>query len=313
MDHQIIQQPEQYILVRFSDPVLSTQSLKGMISLSNNADLKFTVTDNEIRIYPVVRQYGHLDLTISAGIRNVLGYRYPTAQTLSLNFEDLKPAVRLIGEGVIIPESQGLLFPFEAVNLKAVDVRIIKIFENNIAQFLQVNRLSGNEELKRAGRLILKKTISLIPEHPVNFGEWNAFSLDLSKLIKTDPGAIYRVELSFRKKHSLFPCPDLSQDADELTQNDDSFETINDRDLAYYDASNEYYDYDYEYADYKWNERNDPCTDSYYNYYERKVARNVLASNFGIIAKQGDDKSLLFAVTDLRTTEPLGGVKLEIV
>ena len=35
------------------------------------------------------------------------------------------------------------------------------------------------------------------------------------------------------------------------------------------------------------------------------VSRNVLASDLGIIAKGGNNKTMLFAVTDLKTTEPL--------
>ncbi len=312
MDQEIVQQPEQHILLRFSDPLLSSQVLDGLITLSNNASLKFSVTDNEIQIFPVVRQYGTLDLILSPGIKNIQGYTSSSAQTLTLNFEELKPAVRLIGQGVILPESNGLLFPFEAVNLKAVDVKIIKIFEDNIAQFLQVNSLDGDYEMKRAGRLILKKTVDLIPERPINFGQWNAFSLDLSRLIRTDPGAIYRVELSIRKRHSLYPCPRSDDESGDLTRTDDPFETIDGKDLAYWDATTGYEDYNYEYEDYDWKERNDPCTDSYFKYYERKVSRNILASNLGIIAKQGEDKSLLFIVTDIRTAEPVNGVKLGI-
>ncbi len=310
MEHSIVQQPEQYISLIFSDPISSSQYLPGLISLSNNTNLDFTVIDNEIKVYPNIRQYGTLELRIEAGIKNVLGFKNNTSKSISLNFEELKPEVRLIGNGVILPDSERLLFPFEAVNLKAVDVKIIKIFEDNIAQFLQVNSLSGSSQLKRAGRLILKKTVDLIPERAINFGEWNAFSLDLSKLIKAEPGAIYRVELSIRKKHSLFHCPD--DNADNLQDSRNDFDGINERDLAYWDATNSYYDYEYENNYYNWNERDNPCTDSYFNYYNRKVARNILASNLGIISKKGQDKSMLFAVTDLRTTETLSGVKLEL-
>jgi uncharacterized protein YfaS (alpha-2-macroglobulin family) len=43
------------------------------------------------------------------------------------------------------------------------------------------------------------------------------------------------------------------------------------------------------------------------------VARNILASDLGLIAKGGNDGSLLIAVSDLRTTEPLSGVKLDVL
>ena len=114
-----------------------------------------------------------------------------------------KPAVRLSGRGVILPSSKGLVFPFEAVNLNAVDIKIIKIFENNVGYFLQVNQLDGSNQLKRAGRLIHRQTTSLV-NAPVDLGKWNRFFLDLGKLIQPDPGSVYRVEIGFRKAYSLF-------------------------------------------------------------------------------------------------------------
>ena len=60
-----------------------------------------------------------------------------------LAFEATKPNVREIGSGVIMPTSNGLRFPFEAVNLKAVDVVVTKVYENNLVQFLQVNDINA--------------------------------------------------------------------------------------------------------------------------------------------------------------------------
>ena len=85
-----------------------------------------------------------------------------------------------MGNGVIIPTmAQGLLFPFQAVNLKSVDVKIIQIYENNIVQFLQNNKLNGQSQLKRVGRIVHKETINLNSGKPIDFGKWNSFSIDL--------------------------------------------------------------------------------------------------------------------------------------
>lgn len=306
MEQRIIQQPEQYILLSFSDPLKANQQLEGLIHLENNTNLRFSIEENVVKVYPVIRQKGSLNIFIEPGILNVLGFKFTEKKSFTLNFESLKPSIRLIGSGVIIPQSEGLLFPFEAVNLNTIDVKIIRIFEDNVAQFLQVNSLDGSYELKRAGRLVAKKTIDLVSGRPINYGEWNAFSLDLAQLVETEPGAIYRVELSFKRSYSLYDCPGQEPAIEEM---DPDRDRITENDLAYYD-SNSYYDYDY-YEDYEWSEREDPCSDSYYMY-DNRVARNVLASNIGIIAKAGNDKSMLFAVTDLRTTEPIKDVSLNI-
>ena len=116
------------------------------------------------------------------------------------------PAVELIGNGVIMPSSGNITFPFKAVNLKAINLRIIKIFEDNIPQFMQQNQLDGYRDLTRVGKLIYDDTIDLISEEPIDYGEWNNFSIDLSSIIEPELGAIYRVMIAYERYQSLYPC-----------------------------------------------------------------------------------------------------------
>lgn len=315
MDAKVVQQPSQYIHLQFSDPLDKNQNLDGLIHLDNGVSVTFAISDNEVRIYPATRQSGSVKLYIEEGIRNIMGYKFPKTEVVSLAFEEVKPAVRLIGKGVILPSSAGMAMPFEAVNLKAVDVRIIRIYENNITQFLQVNNLDGTNQLKRVGRLILKKEIPLTSSTPIDYGTWNTFSLDLSSLIKQEPGAIYRVEISFRKQYSLYPCAG-EKDENQTGNEEGSFDDTDEQEYSYWDAWESYGDYYDEYEDYYYyddsqGDRNDPCSPRYYTP-NRSVARNILVSDLGIIAKGGSDKNMVFAVTDLKTTNPLSGVKLEV-
>src|SRR5690606_24742987 len=152
------------------------------------------------------------------------GYKLKKPFSETIIFEDLKPQVRLISNGSILPNSQELKFNFEAVNLKAVDVRIIKIFQDNILQFLQDNNLSAeyNYDIKRVGRRIAKQTIQLQTEAE-NTGKWKAYSIDLSKFFKADDGAIYRVEISFNRNYSLYDC-DANTSVTNVENNDDYYE-----------------------------------------------------------------------------------------
>ena len=309
IEQKVIQYPEQHIMLVFSDPLKTNQKPDGLIYLENFTDLRFTIEENILKAYPVIRQKGSLKLTVGPGIQNVVGKKFAEEKTFTIDFESLKPAVRLVGKGVIIPGNDGLFFPFEAVNLKGIDVKIIKIFENNIGHFLQFNNIDGDYELKRAGRLIVKRSIDLTADRPINYGEWNTFSLDLSTLVETEPGALYRVELDFRRKHSLYECAGISNSHDISEDTDEN--RITEKDLTAYDLQG-YYDWgDYDYSNYDWLKRDDPCDDAYY-VFGNKVGRNILASDIGIIAKSGNDKSLLFAVTSLITTEPLQNVKLDV-
>ena len=313
MNIKVIQQPDQYFIIRFSDPLKPDQFLQGLISLENGTDLQFIVENNEIKVYPSARQTGILKLYIEPGIKNINGHKLASRAEYDISFEELKPAIRLLGNGVILPHSDGLIFPFEAVNLKAVEVKIIRIYENNIGQFLQDNYLDGNYQLKRVGRLILKKTVDLISDNPVDYGKWNTFSIDLADLIESEPGAIYRVELGFSKKYSLFPCEGNDSNEPEVSSQIEDQDISFEEELSYWDSYESYYEYDneYYYWDYDWNEREDPCSNSYYGNY-RNVARNILSSDLGIIAKLGSERSMTFAVTDLLTTSAVPNVTIEI-
>ncbi|MEW6470141.1 MAG: MG2 domain-containing protein [Bacteroidota bacterium] len=317
MDVKVIQSPDQYVSIRFSDPLLEKQELAGMITVkstgkSTNENVSFTyvIEDNEIRAYPVTRQSGAKIVTVQNGIKNILNYPFKEKSDWEVEFEELNPQIELIGRGVILPNSdEGLIFPFKAVSLRAVDVKIIKIFESNIAQFLQVNSLDGNREMKRVGRMVLKKTVKLNAQSELEYQRWNTYSLDLSELIETEPGAIYKVVLSFKKQYAAYHCDGeiaSEKELEEVSDNENEDPSDDYPSGYYYDDYyyNDYYDYDY-------NERDNPCDNSYY--YNKSYSRNILASDLGIIAKSGTDGSMNFVVADLKTAKPMGGVTLELL
>ncbi len=62
---------------------------------------------------------------------------------------------------------------------------------------------------------------------------------------------------------------------------------------------------------YNWQQRDNPCDVSYFNS-SRFVSRNIFASELGIIAKEGQNHALNFAVTNLLTTQPEQNVELRL-
>ncbi len=312
LEHKLIQYPEQHVILSFSDPLRKNQSLDGLIRLSNDTDLKYIIEGNTVKVYPNVRQNGSLELFVEPGIRNTAGKGLTAGTSMDIVFEEIKPAVELLGNGVIIPSADDVILPFKAVNLRAVDLKVIRIFEDNIAQFLQVNDLSGNRELKRAGRLILKKTIDLVADKPINYGQWNTFSLNLTELVKTEPGAIYRVELNFRQSQSMFPCEGDLEEKEQL-QADENFDGVDQEEMSYWDSYESYYSSwdSYYYEGYSWDDREDPCKPAYYGK-RRAASRNVLASNLGLIVKYGSGKKLNVTVTDLLEARGTAGANVKV-
>ncbi|MDW8330009.1 MAG: MG2 domain-containing protein [Cyclobacteriaceae bacterium] len=301
----VAQGTSQHVVIRFSDPLNESQNLFGLIWLSGAGSPEYQIEQNTVRLYPSTRQTGTTTLTIEAGIRNVFNHRLSNSSTYTITFEELKPAVRFTGNGTILPNSEGLILPFEAVNLKSVDVQVIRIFERNILQFLQINEMSGNQELRRVGKPVLKKTISLENAGVTDLGRWNRFTLDLASLIRPEPGAIYQVQISFRKSYSAYTCKEPLATEEKIN----AFEETDWDDEGEYSYWDSYETYDYE--DYDWRERDNPCHSSYYSG-SRNIRKNILASDLGIIAKRGGDGNTVVVVTDLKTTQPLSGVTVEL-
>ena len=242
---------------------------------------------------------GELLLEVFQGIESEYGKKMRQNYAVKISFDQIKPAVRLIKSGTILPSSNNLKINFEAVNLRAVDIKVYKIYKNNILQFLQYNELNGNQNLKQVAQPVAKTTLNLQQSNLVNPAKWSTFALDLSKIITPDPGAVYRVEFSFKKAYSLYKCENATDDQQ------DEQEEVPENDVNYSD----YYD-DYYYDEYEWRERQDPCTDSYY--YNTRLATNVLATDLGVIAKRGEDKSYFFAVNNIVTTKPVSGAIIDL-
>lgn len=298
------QREEQVIYVYFSDPIDESQDLDGLVYLSPDQPIKILKQDNSLKIYPNQYLKGEFTLVVESGLQSIYGYQFQSKYARRLSFSNPKPQIKLLGKGTILPSTNGLIFPFSAVNLKAVNVKIIRIFENNIAQFLQLNQLDGGYEMRRVGRIIFKGEVPLKNQDAkIDYNIPNTFSLDLAKLIKAEPGAIYRVQLSFDRNQSVYPCADKDEIIAPRVQSGKEEES--------YDNPHSNY---YEYEDYNYSEREDPCKESYYTYRRNyhSPSKNILASDFGLIAKASGDNHLHVAVINLRTTELIPGVNIEV-
>jgi len=309
LSHRVLHQPEQCLQLQFSDPIDDTQDLSGFITIKNVNDLRYIVEENIIRVYPPNRLNGNYEIALNGGIKNLKSKKLNTSNTISANFEELLPSVRFVGKGVILPKSKdGLVVPFEAVNLNAVDVRIIKIFESNVTQFLQINDYEGESELKRVGIPVVKKTIRLDQSNVIDFSKWNRYSLDMNELISQEPGAIYRVYLSFKKQYSLWSCDNTDESETNMKENEESWDPEEQDESSFWDNyENSYYDYDN-----YWNNKDNPCNDAYYTS-DKMVSKNIISSNIGMISKKSDDGSLNIFVSDIVSTKPMAGVSVEIL
>ncbi len=311
MSVKVDQRSNQHVVIQFSDPLTEKQNLEGLININDVGTIDFEIKDNEIRVYPSVRQTGTKTLTLEPGIRNILDYKMTGRISMDVVFEQLNPAVRFTGKGSILPGTNGLIMPFEAVNLKMVDVEIIRIYERNIIQFFQINDFEGGSELRRVGKPVLKKPVALDNAGITDLAKWNRFTLDLSKMINTEPGAIYQVRIGFKRAYVAYGCEEggdeMNRSTGLMNLGDENWEEQEEGEASNWDSYEEYYYGD----DYDWEQRDNPCHNSYYTG-NRNIKKNVLASDLGLLAKRGSDGNTIVFVNDLKSTQPLSGVILEL-
>ena len=314
LDAKVVQEAndqDPYVLLSFSLPLQQIQSLKGLVSIENYENVDYSgrsnyrhvIDGNELRVYPLNTVEGVRKVHIAAGIKSINNAVITDASEWEVSFNAQKPGVRLVGNGVIIPKTKGLYFPFEATKLRGVKVELFKIYEKNVLRFLQTENMNSNYGLHYVGRVVAQKYVQLDQVNEAsNKNRWVRYGLNLDDLVKDEEGAIYQVRLAFDKKDALCDCIDPveseMQVVDHTPKRNDAGELI-----SIFDGNNYYY-YDYE-------NRDNPCHPAYYN--ERQFAkRNMLGSNLGIITKQGKDKELFIAVTDLLSAEPIPNATVEV-
>lgn len=305
VDTELIQNGNQQIKLLFSDVINQDQELAGILQISEPSH-EVTIEDNYILIdfkneidYPI-------DIKLASNFVSVKNHKLQEKVDRTFEFEPVKPGVRLVESKTIYPYQNVLPLSLETVNLNAIDIRVTKVYQNNILQFLAQNQLNENYNLRYVGDVVIEKKIELSNKQNLNL--WNKQTIDLKPLIKKDPGALYHVEVGFRRSYSTFNCKEMENENYDpstigFTQN------IKLTEENFWDQKDAYEHYD-------WREKENPCHSMYYreDYYStnKTISTNVLGSNLGMIAKQEKNGNLLVFVNSISTALPIGNAKVDV-
>ncbi|HEY8507224.1 MAG TPA: MG2 domain-containing protein, partial [Steroidobacteraceae bacterium] len=301
------EQGSRHIRLQFSDNLDPAQNLAGLIQLSSGQFIA-SIERNTILIYPEAAPRGEIMLSIDAGLRNERGDRLNQRVDRTLVFAGTKPQVRFAGKGVILPDGEKLMVPFEVVNARSVQVTAMRVYEENMSQFLQVNRLDGNQEMGRVGRYLWRRTIALTG--PAT-DTWTRYSLDVTELMRSHPGGMFQLILHLTPADAVAECSesDLAAARTQFPATPANQEDGDRVQRSWWDHFEQYWGA----GQVDWNRRFDPCNVAYYIYGDRvRATRNLIASNIGLLAKRDSRGRLLVTATDLRTARPLTGTRLTV-
>jgi hypothetical protein len=296
LDVKAVSEPETCIEIVFTQKLDERQDIEGLITVAGVEKPKFVIDGNLVRLY-----YDELiaatEVAVYKGIKSADGHKTDENVTRSLVFEPLKPQFKILSSGVIIPDADNLHLHFRAVNLKALDVRVIQVYENNIMSFLYENNLYGKRNLNRYARIVHYETLELKQKN----NAWNNYTLDLARIFRRQKGAIYRLIFTFYKEYTTWQCNSGE------TKIEYGKHAITERDAHYY-TDDYYLDYS---GGYDWRQRENPCHTMYYTTEVAYSVINVMNTNIGVIAKGvSDDNRLWVSTSNILTGKPLGNAQV---
>ncbi len=294
---RVVESPSQYVEISFSDAINKSMDLNGIISIEGLENLKFDIVSNKVLVYPKNHQSGDAKVIINRELKNINGVNLKETKIVDIYFGQIKPQIRFADDGVILPGKSKWLLTFEAVNLSKVDIIVHKIFANNIKQFMQVNNLDGNYQLNRVSRIVYSEQLELLSNENQNTGSWETYELDLDNLISDKETGIFRIQIKFKKEYAIYDCKNA-----EVSRDDE---------YSYYQSGN-YYNDEYYYPEgFHWEDKENPCSVSYYNY-QRFIQKNVIPTNIGLTVKGNSDINYSIFAADLNTTKPINNLNISV-
>ena len=294
--------PQPHVEVNFSEPLQGTQNLMGLVTLDGDLKPRTEVDGSRLRVYPKDDSNEAVKLVVEAGVRSAKQARLGKKLEKTLTLMMTRPGVRFVGKGTILPNGKVLSVPFEAAGVNSVKVQAFRVFDDNIGQYLQGSELDEGHMDTRAGRYLWQKSIPL----PAADEGWQRYQLDLTELMSSHPNGLLHLTLTIDGDDIRYSCPEGA--LSRKTTLPDNYEGPG-QDHDQVDVSRYYRDAGY----LSWYEQDNPCSDSYYRYNDlASSTRAFLASNLGLIAKQGQGDDLHVVATSLDANAPAEDVVVKV-
>ena len=195
--------------IAFSAALDPKQDFKSIVSMPGAGRLSFIVNENVLKVVPTVQAEDKQFISVSKAIRSAKGEKLAEDFDRWFAIPSGDPMVKFISRGAVLPSSGGMNLPFQAINYAKVRVRVKRIYENNVLQFLQNNRLGETYcYTENVARVVLDTTLVLGETNSAKLRNLNTYGLNVADLVKVERGAIYRIEIrgaeplaEFREDH----------------------------------------------------------------------------------------------------------------
>ena len=274
------------ISVTFSDDLDFKQDIAGLITADPPQQLQLNAHGETISVVGDFLHGQNYTLTVHPGIRSRWGNALAQPRTETVTFDDIKPRMRFARDGVFLPTSGNRKIRFQTVNVSHVRLKIDKVFESNLGQFLQDQQVDGSRDrtrgvssyrMRRVGVTVADTTLDIGNQKNV----WLQHELDLDNLISKDEKGLYLIGLTFEAEDMLYGDPVEAAEAQRQRRQY--------RGAAYYSH---------------------PYSRGYVRQHGR-IYKPVVVSDIGLTHQKTHDRHLVYA-THLENARPLSGVTVTL-
>lgn len=195
------------IVISFSQDLQKNFDVKNYIEVEPKTEYKLFTYGNKVTLNGNFKPATNYTVNLFAGIKNKYGQKTEIDKNFKVIVKDKKPKIVFASDGYILPSTGKKKIRFRSINVKKADLTILKVFANNMGQFLQSDYLDSPKEsdkefyqFDRVGRSIYTKNINLTHER----NKWIEHELDLNELLPENPKGIIIVKLRFYKNDVLY-------------------------------------------------------------------------------------------------------------
>lgn len=189
------------------------------IDINMSEDITSEDVDGYVKItpaidYKVIKMREHLIITGNFDVnseyeveilKGLKGEKTILAESVKekIKFKEVEPKIAFSNDGIILPKINKSRVAFKSVNVKKVNLKVKRVFPNNMTQFLQDFAFKGNgnifdyyiqNNMYKVGETVFEKDYDL--EYQKNIWAQNEILLDRV----TSEKGIYVVELSFDRE-----------------------------------------------------------------------------------------------------------------
>lgn len=274
------------IEIECSDDLDARQDIRGLIAVEPALDIQLKVVGKRIVVEGNFRHGERYTLKVNPGVRSRWAAKTNKVYAESIEFGDLKPQIRFANDGVFLPSVNQQKIAFMTLNLSKVRLQIKKVFESNMGQFLQTERLDSAKDrrdqfgefyVNRVGVEIVKKELEIGKSRNV----WLQHELDLRELIQPGEKGLFLISMRFLREDMLYGSAEEAEEARRTNQ---------------YYYGDDYYSHPYSPG---------------YIHTHGHVYKPIILSDIGLTYYGGHQRHLVYA-THINDTRPLSKVTVTL-